>query len=40
MDNELIEKYKKELMRMHRTKPAVAEQGEQQGEYKEGTRYE
>ena len=40
MDNEIIEKYKRELMRMHRTKPAVAEQGEQQGEYQEGTPYE
>ena len=40
MDNELIEKYKKELMRMHRIKPTAAEPEGQQGEYREGTPYE
>lgn len=43
MDNELIEKYKKELMRLYRPYPTAAkanEQGEQQGEYQEGTPYE
>lgn len=40
MDKDLIEKYKRELMRMHRIKPTVAEPAEQQGEYQEGTPYE
>ena len=39
MDNELIERYKKELMRLHRTKPTVAEPEGQQGKYTEGTPY-
>lgn len=40
MDKDLIEKYKRELMHLHRTKPAVAEPGGQQGEYTEGTPYD
>ncbi len=35
MDNELIEKYKKELMRMHRIKPTAAEpEGNGDGDFK------
>lgn len=43
MDNEIIEKYKRELMRMHRAYPTantIAEPEGQQGEYQEGTPYE